>query len=474
MTDLKFEDSLARLEQIVSQLESGHLPLEESLKSFEEGIARAEAVGGAATMVMPTACALEMIHTYSLIHDDLPAMDDDDYRRGRLTNHKVFGDAIAILAGDALLALAFRLVAENADLVSDRRVIRDVVAEIADAAGTVGMVGGQVVDIESEGKATSAETLEYIHRHKTAALIRASLRVGARLAGGDAKAVAAITEAGSDLGLAFQIVDDILDVEGSLEELGKTAGSDERKQKATYPGIHGREERRGDDRPRDRGDGGLRAGGRGPGAARARRHAEQVGARCQRDPRGLARRRAGGGGRRGAPALRLSRGRRRPAHAGADDQRPERRRPRRQRPRLPGVHAGPRGRRELLVRSPRGLRGLPHAQGAAEGERARHGRGRRGRLRAEPPEQQRRARSPHAGARARRLPAGRGRDAGTRPRGERVRRGGRPLPAPARGGHALERGDDPPLRAARRPLPDRLDRGRPGRGRRGGLGRDHA
>ena len=204
-------------------------------------IAGAEAVGGAAAMVLPTACALEMIHTYSLIHDDLPAMDDDDYRRGRLTNHKVFGDATAILAGDALLTLAFRLIADNADLVRDARVIRDVVAEVADAAGTAGMVGGQVVDIESEGKAISAETLEYIHRHKTAALIRASLRVGARLAGGDAKAVAAITEAGSDLGLAFQIVDDLLDVEGSLEELGKTAGSDERKQKATYPGIHGRE-----------------------------------------------------------------------------------------------------------------------------------------------------------------------------------------------------------------------------------------
>src|SRR5205809_5550547 len=191
--------------------------------------------------VVTAACSMELIHTYSLIHDDLPAMDNDDYRRGKLTNHKVFGDAIAVLAGDALLTLAFRLIADNADLVSDPRVIRDVVAEIADAAGTVGMVGGQVMDIESEGKAISAETLEYIHRHKTAALIRASLRVGARLAGGDAKAVAAITEAGGDLGLAFQIVDDILDVEGSLEELGKTAGSDERKQKATYPGIHGRD-----------------------------------------------------------------------------------------------------------------------------------------------------------------------------------------------------------------------------------------
>jgi len=204
-------------------------------------IAGAEAIGGTAAMVLPTACALEMIHTYSLIHDDLPAMDDDDYRRGRLTSHKVFGDAVAILAGDALLTLAFRLVADNAGLVRDPRVIREAVAEIADAAGTLGMVGGQVVDIESEGKSIAAETLEYIHRHKTAALIRASLRVGALLAGGDAKAVAVAGEAGGELGLAFQIVDDILDVEGSLEELGKTAGSDERKQKATYPGIHGRE-----------------------------------------------------------------------------------------------------------------------------------------------------------------------------------------------------------------------------------------
>ena len=204
-------------------------------------IAGAEAVGGTPETVMPTACALELIHTYSLIHDDLPAMDDDDYRRGRLTNHKVFGEAIAILAGDALLTLAFKLVADNTALVNDARVLRDVVAELAAAAGTFGMVGGQVVDIESEGKAITAETLEYIHRHKTAALIRASLRVGALLAGGDGKAVAAIGEAGSDLGLAFQIVDDILDVEGSLEELGKTAGSDERKQKATYPALHGLE-----------------------------------------------------------------------------------------------------------------------------------------------------------------------------------------------------------------------------------------
>jgi len=202
-------------------------------------IAGAEAVGAAPAVVMPTACALELIHTYSLIHDDLPAMDDDDYRRGRLTNHKVFGDAMAILAGDALLTLAFKLVAENAALVKDARVICDVVAEIADAAGTGGMVAGQVVDIESEGKAVPPETLEYIHTHKTAALLRASLSVGVRLGGGDAAALAAIGDAGQSLGLAFQIVDDILDVEGSLEALGKTAGSDARKQKATYPALHG-------------------------------------------------------------------------------------------------------------------------------------------------------------------------------------------------------------------------------------------
>jgi geranylgeranyl diphosphate synthase, type II len=202
-------------------------------------IAGAEAVGAAAATVMPTACALEMIHTYSLIHDDLPAMDDDDYRRGRLTSHKVFGDAIAILAGDALLTLAFRLVTENAAVVANPGVICDVVAEIADAAGTNGMVGGQVVDIQSEGKTVTAETLEYIHSRKTAALLRASLWVGVRLGGGDAAALGAIGDAGQSLGLAFQIVDDILDVEGSLEALGKTAGSDARKQKATYPALHG-------------------------------------------------------------------------------------------------------------------------------------------------------------------------------------------------------------------------------------------
>jgi geranylgeranyl diphosphate synthase type II len=202
-------------------------------------IAGAEAVGGGADAVLDTACALELIHAYSLIHDDLPAMDDDDYRRGRLTSHKVFGEAMAILAGDALLTLAFRLVATNAARVAPPALVGSIVAEVADAAGTDGMVGGQVVDIESEGKSISPEMLDYIHLRKTAALIRAALRVGALLAGARAEHVEAISRAGQALGLAFQIVDDILDVEGSLAELGKSAGSDERNQKATYPSLHG-------------------------------------------------------------------------------------------------------------------------------------------------------------------------------------------------------------------------------------------
>lgn len=202
-------------------------------------VASAEAVGGSAEQVMDAACALELIHTYSLIHDDLPAMDDDDYRRGRLTNHKVFGDAIAILAGDALLTLAFRLIAGHAGRASDPAVVCRVVAAVAEAAGTSGMVGGQVVDIESEGKAITADMLDYIHTHKTAALIRVAMLTGTMLAGSSPDATARIGEAGQRLGLAFQIVDDILDVEGTLAELGKTAGSDERKKKVTYPAHHG-------------------------------------------------------------------------------------------------------------------------------------------------------------------------------------------------------------------------------------------
>ena len=203
-------------------------------------IAGAEAVGGQMDDVMPTACCFELIHTYSLVHDDLPAMDDDDYRRGRLTNHKVFGEAIAVLAGDALLTHALGLIAVNFGLGKVApEVFPRVLAEITAAAGTDGMVGGQVVDVLSEGKTVPAETLEYIHTRKTAALIRGALRSGALLAGASETALAALTAYGDRIGLAFQIVDDILDVEGSLETLGKTAGKDERQQKITYPGLHG-------------------------------------------------------------------------------------------------------------------------------------------------------------------------------------------------------------------------------------------
>jgi geranylgeranyl diphosphate synthase type II len=203
-------------------------------------IAGAEAVGGSADRVMPTACALELIHTYSLVHDDLPAMDDDDFRRGAPTNHKVFGEAVAILAGDALLTLAFRLVADNAR--GDRSAaLPDVVADIADAAGHGGMVAGQVADLEAEGREVGADALDYIHAHKTGALIRTSLRIGAMLCNASAEQVRALSVAGAALGLAFQIVDDVLDVVASSAELGKTAGKDRIQQKATYPGVHGLE-----------------------------------------------------------------------------------------------------------------------------------------------------------------------------------------------------------------------------------------
>jgi geranylgeranyl diphosphate synthase type II len=202
-------------------------------------VAGAEAVGGRMADVMPTACALELIHTYSLVHDDLPAMDNDDFRRGLPTNHKVFGEAIAILAGDALLTLAFRLVAENFTPAMDAGRLRDVLADVADAAGHAGMVGGQVADLESEGKRVSVDAVDYIHTHKTGALIRTALRVGARICGGTPAQIDALSAAGAALGLAFQIVDDILDVVSSSAELGKTVGKDQAQQKATYPALSG-------------------------------------------------------------------------------------------------------------------------------------------------------------------------------------------------------------------------------------------
>jgi geranylgeranyl diphosphate synthase type II len=202
----------------------------------------ARAVNNAADGVVSAACALELIHTYSLIHDDLPALDNDDYRRGKLTNHKVFGEAMAILAGDALLTLAFQVLAEL-PVASDRKA-RTValVAELAAASGTVGgMIGGQVADLEGEGKPPDARLLETIHRAKTGALLRASLRLGAIYAGAAEDQYAALSCYGEHIGLAFQIVDDLLDVEESSAELGKTAGKDAAQHKITFPAVYGLE-----------------------------------------------------------------------------------------------------------------------------------------------------------------------------------------------------------------------------------------
>jgi geranylgeranyl diphosphate synthase type II len=188
------------------------------------------------------ACALELIHTYSLIHDDLPALDNDDYRRGKLTNHKVFGDAMAILAGDSLLTLAFQVLSQLD--APDSRKTR-MIAELSTAAGTVGgMIGGQVADLEGEGKTPNAQLLETIHRAKTGALIRASLRLGAIYAGASDEQYAALSCYGEHVGLAFQIVDDILDVEESSEALGKTAGKDAQQQKITFPAVYGLDDSR--------------------------------------------------------------------------------------------------------------------------------------------------------------------------------------------------------------------------------------
>jgi geranylgeranyl diphosphate synthase type II len=188
--------------------------------------------------IVPVACAIEFIHTYSLIHDDLPALDNDDLRRGKQTCHKVFGEAIAILAGDALLTLAFKTLAEAPLDTAMRRV--NVLAEVANAAGTVnGMVGGQVADLEAEGKQVTPESLEYIHRSKTAALIRGAVTAGGIAGGAGDAHVDRLRRFGEQIGWAFQIVDDILDVEESSAALGKTAGKDEAQKKATYPSMYG-------------------------------------------------------------------------------------------------------------------------------------------------------------------------------------------------------------------------------------------
>lgn len=204
-----------------------------------------EAVGGKGERILPFACALEMIHTYSLIHDDLPAMDNDDYRRGKPTCHHVFGEALGILAGDALLTEAFRLMANQTihEVPKyDGALVLNIIHEVAQAAGMLGMVGGQALDIESEGKEIDFPTLQYIHTHKTGSIILVSVRLGAKLGGGSEEALKALTRYGEGIGLAFQIADDILNIEGEMAQLGKKTGSDLIRRKATYPALLGIEE----------------------------------------------------------------------------------------------------------------------------------------------------------------------------------------------------------------------------------------
>jgi geranylgeranyl diphosphate synthase type II len=202
-------------------------------------VAAAEALGGTAEQALPLACAVECIHTYSLIHDDLPCMDNDDFRRGKPTSHKVFGEAMAVLAGDALLTIAFEMAASCRawPRYSHAAIIR----ELAVASGSQALIGGQVADAEGEGKKISPAELRYIHENKTAALITSSIRLGAMSANATPKQLKNLTDFGQSLGLAFQVIDDILDVTQTTEKLGKSAGKDIKAQKATYPALLGLE-----------------------------------------------------------------------------------------------------------------------------------------------------------------------------------------------------------------------------------------
>lgn len=204
-------------------------------------LAACESVGGRRETVLPFAAAIELIHTYSLVHDDLPAMDDDTYRRGKLTNHKMFGESTAILAGDALLTAAFTMIAEKglSGMVSPKKILR-VILELGSAAGSTGMVGGQLNDIEAQRKKEiSLELLKRIHSHKTGVLIRASVRVGGILGGAGPKKLSQLTSFGEKAGLAFQIADDVLDVEGEEKKLGKPVGRDHSQGRCTYPALMG-------------------------------------------------------------------------------------------------------------------------------------------------------------------------------------------------------------------------------------------
>ena len=206
-------------------------------------MAAAEAVGGDRHTILPFAIAAELIHTYTLIHDDLPALDNDDLRRGKPTNHKVFGEAIAILAGDALLTQAFIIMTRAAGMETvPPECILKATHEMAGALGSTGMIGGQVVDLESEGKRINSETLEYIHIYKTGFLIRACIRCGGVLSQASKGQLSSLSSFGAHIGLAFQIIDDILDITGDQEKLGKDIGSDLTKNKATYPALYGLEE----------------------------------------------------------------------------------------------------------------------------------------------------------------------------------------------------------------------------------------
>src|SRR5437763_12172961 len=205
-------------------------------------LAANEACAGMEKDAMPLACAVECIHTYSLVHDDLPAMDNDDYRRGKLTNHKVFGEGIAILAGDALLTQAFEIAAQFKGCPRYRH--REVILELARAAGSLQLIAGQVADLEGEGRKISGAELKYIHERKTSALLCCSTRLGGMSANCTPAQLAALTDFGYNVGLAFQIIDDILDITQTSEQLGKTAGKDSKSQKATYPAIVGLERSR--------------------------------------------------------------------------------------------------------------------------------------------------------------------------------------------------------------------------------------
>src|SRR5438105_11906272 len=205
-------------------------------------IEAARAVADDCDGVVTAACSMELIHTYSLIHDDLPAMDNDDYRRGKLTNHKVFGEGIAVLAGDALLTEAFEIAA--ACKAWPRYTHQQIFQELASAAGSLQLIAGQVADLEAEGKTISAAQLRYIHERKTSALLCCSVRLGGMSANCTTRQVQALTDFGYHVGLAFQVIDDILDVTQTSETLGKTAGKDTKAQKATYPAIVGLERSR--------------------------------------------------------------------------------------------------------------------------------------------------------------------------------------------------------------------------------------